>query len=130
MERAAKEHKKAPALRGEEQEGSIQKRKQGLLLAVYLVRNSELLTTFCTTSSEYAATISRQHALTETVLVVSLSVVGLECPFHCFMFYFLFRSMQKFSCKNSNYFLVNQAKGWKIGRKQSKKHFLCSLRWE
>ena len=53
-----------------------------LLLAVNLVANGQLLATLGATGSQYAAAISRLHALTETMLVVSLPVVGLECSFH------------------------------------------------
>ena len=58
-------------------------RRKGLALAVYFVRNGQLLAALGTTSGQYAATISRLHALTETMFVVSLAVVGLECSFHC-----------------------------------------------
>ena len=57
-------------------------RRKGLALAVYFVRNGQFLAALGTTSGQYAATISRLHALTETMLVVSLPVVGLECSFH------------------------------------------------
>ena len=49
---------------------------------VELVRNGQLLTTLCATCSQYSATISGSHSLTETVLVLSLSVRGLKCSFH------------------------------------------------
>ena len=65
-------------------------RGYGLFLAVYFVRNGEFLATFSATSGEYATTVSGQHALTETMLVVSLSVVGLECSFHCDMLFLIF----------------------------------------
>ena len=58
-------------------------RRKGLALAVYFVRNGQLLAALGTTSGQYAATISRLHALTETMFVVSLAVVGLECSCHC-----------------------------------------------
>ena len=54
-----------------------------LFLAVYFVRNRELLTAFGTTRSQNATTVSSRHALTETMLVVSLAIVGLERSFHC-----------------------------------------------
>lgn len=65
-------------------------RGYGLFFAVYFVRNGEFLATFSATSGEYATTVSGQHALTETMLVVSLSVVGLECSFHCDMLFLIF----------------------------------------
>lgn len=55
-----------------------------------LRQNGEFLATFSATSGEYATTVSGQHALTETMLVVSLSVVGLECSFHCDMLFLIF----------------------------------------
>ena len=53
-----------------------------LFLAVYFVRNSELLTAFGTTRSQNATTVGSRHALTETMLIVSLAIVGLERSFH------------------------------------------------
>ena len=56
----------------------------------------QLLATLSATGSQNAATVSRLHALTETMLVVSLSVVRLECSFHfryavfCFLIYISF----------------------------------------
>ena len=45
-----------------------------LFLAVYFVRNGELLTAFRTTRSQNATTVGSRHALTETMLVVSLAI--------------------------------------------------------
>lgn len=59
-----------------------------LLLAVYFVRHSQFFAALSATRSQYATTISRLHTLTETMLVVSFSVVGLECSFHCVMLFF------------------------------------------
>ena len=59
------------------------KQREKLVLAVYFIGNGQLLAALGTTSGQYAATISRLHALTETMFVVSLAVVGLECSFHC-----------------------------------------------
>ena len=52
------------------------------------VRNGQLLATFCTTSCQYATAISSLHTLTETMLVVSLTIVGLECSFRFLLCYF------------------------------------------
>ena len=52
------------------------------LLAVSFVGNCELLATFGTTGGQHAAAICCCHSLTETVLVVAASVVGLKCSFH------------------------------------------------
>ena len=46
-----------------------------LLLAVYFVRHSQFFAALSATRSQYATTISRLHTLTETMLVVSFSVV-------------------------------------------------------
>ena len=54
-----------------------------LLLAVYFVRHSQFFAALSATR------ISRLHTLTETMLVVSFSVVGLECSFHCVMLFFV-----------------------------------------
>ena len=61
-----------------------------LLLSVYLVGNGELLATFGAAHGKHAATVLGGHALTEAVLIVALSVVGLECSFHLCMSFFSF----------------------------------------
>jgi len=53
-----------------------------LLLAVYFIRYGELLTAFGTTRSQNATAVCSGHTLTETMLVVSLAIVGLERSFH------------------------------------------------
>lgn len=59
-------------------------------LSVNFVGYGELFATFGATSSEHAATIGCEHALTETVLVVSFAIVRLKSSFHClFCFYYL-----------------------------------------
>lgn len=60
-----------------------------LFLAVHLVGNSELFAALGATHSQYAATILCGHALAEAVLVVSLTVVGLESSFHDFISFIL-----------------------------------------
>ena len=52
------------------------------LLSVMLIRNGQLLAAFGTTRGKHATTILCSHSLTETVLVDSSAVVGLECSFH------------------------------------------------
>jgi len=47
-----------------------------------LIRYRQLLAAFGTTGSQHAAAILGGHSLTETVLVCSPAVVGLECSFH------------------------------------------------
>ena len=39
------------------------------------------------TGRKHAATVGSAHALAETVLVDTFVNVGLECPFHCMLFY-------------------------------------------
>lgn len=56
--------------------------RSGLLLAVNFVRYGELLAALGATRSQYAATIGGGHTLAETMLVVSLAIVGLERSFH------------------------------------------------
>ncbi len=63
--------------------------KQLLLLSVVFVRNCQLCTSLCATSCQYAAAILCSHSLTETVLVLSLSVRGLECSFHRLIFLYV-----------------------------------------
>ena len=58
-------------------------------LAVNFVGDGQFLATFGATRSEHATTVCSLHALTKTVFVVSLSVVRLECSFHCVYVVFL-----------------------------------------
>ena len=64
-------------------------KQRGLCLhAIVFVRNGEFLSALSATCSQYSATIGGSHSLTETVLVFSLSVRGLERSFHCiYLFY-------------------------------------------
>lgn len=72
-------------------------RESFLLLAVYLIGNGEFLAALCATGSENATTIGGLHALTETVLVIALAIVRLECSFH----FVLYRYNYCFSAKCS-----------------------------
>ena len=47
-----------------------------------LARYGKFLATLIATGCEHATTILSLHAQTESMLVDSLSVVGLECSFH------------------------------------------------
>ena len=49
---------------------------------MFLVRYGQFLATLCATACQYTATIGSSHSLTETVLVVTATVVGLKCSFH------------------------------------------------
>lgn len=74
-----------------------------LVLAMNFVRYGQLFATFGATSSQYATTISSLHALTETMLVVSFSVVGLECSFHFCYAVFLFWYTYQLSGKGQHF---------------------------
>ena len=72
--------------------------QQGLL-AVILVRNSELLTAMSTTRSKYATTILGLHTLAETMLVNATAIVRLKCSFHVlYLFYLIFHNS---GCKST-----------------------------
>ncbi len=55
-----------------------------------LVRDSQFLATLGAAGSQDAAAVLRGHSLSETVLVVAATVVGLKCSFHIFFAYLLF----------------------------------------
>ena len=83
--------------RGATERGNIKKEtspfRAGLFLRVcvllesVLVRNCEFLAAMTATGRKHAATVGSAHALAETVLVDTFVNVGLECPFHCMLFY-------------------------------------------
>ena len=88
-----------------------------------LIRNRQLLAALGTTGSQHAAAILRGHPLTETMLVCSPAIVGLECSFHlcCYYYLILFHHLTPFRCegslhaalparRNSHYFTVWGAK--------------------
>ena len=81
--------------------------KQLLLLTVVFVRNCQFCTSLCATSCQYAAAILCSHSLTETVLVLSLSVRGLECSFHRLIFLYVLvkKYFALFSVQNYFFFL-------------------------
>ena len=64
--------------------------RQLLFLSVVFVRNCQLCAAFCTTCCQYATAVLCGHSLTETVLVLSLSVRGLECSFHRYMLFVVY----------------------------------------
>jgi len=68
---------------------------------MHLIGNGQLLATFGTTSSKHATPIGSLHAVTETMLVVSLSVVRLERSFHMLMllFFYYSRLLSSVSCR-------------------------------
>ena len=68
-----------------------------------LVRNGQLLATFSTTRSQNATAISCGHSLTESVLVVTATVVGLKCSFHI-LFCLLFVCLYRFGVQNYDFF--------------------------
>ena len=83
--------------------------RQLLLLSVVFVRNCQLCATLCATCCQYATAVLCGHSLTETVLVLSLSVRGLECSFHCliFLYVFLFKSTLGHSARKITLFFWN-----------------------
>ena len=54
-----------------------------------LVRNGQLLASLCATRCQYATAIGCGHSFTETVLVLTATVVGLKCSFHILIFFLL-----------------------------------------
>ena len=56
--------------------------ERGLALAVYFVGNCQFLAALGAAGGQHAAAGSRLHTAAETMLVVSLSVVGLKCSLH------------------------------------------------
>lgn len=53
-----------------------------------LVANCKLMTAFAATCIDYAHSILRFHSGTEAVLISSLAITGLKCPFHLLLFFF------------------------------------------
>ena len=51
---------------------------------IILIRHGELFTPLAAACSQYSTPISCRHALTETVLILSLSDRRLECLFHLY----------------------------------------------
>lgn len=54
-----------------------------------LIRYGQFLATLCAARSQYAAAVLRGHSLSETVLVITATVVGLKCSFHIFVLLFI-----------------------------------------
>ena len=80
---------------------------QLLLLSVVFIRNCQLCATLCATCCQYATAVLCGHSLTETMLVLSLSVRGLECSFHCLIFLYVFLSkstLRHSACKITLFF--------------------------
>ena len=55
-----------------------------------LVRNGQLLATLSAAACQYTTTIGSSHSLTETMLVSTAAVRGLECSFHSYVLFYLF----------------------------------------
>ena len=77
------------------------------LHAVILVRYGQFLAAFGATGSQYTTAIGGSHSLTETVLVSSLSVGGLECSFHCCIFFYVIILCNS-GCKSRDFLRNNQ----------------------
>lgn len=74
-----------------------------------LIRNAQLFASLCATVCQYTTTIGSSHSLTETMLVGTATVRGLECSFHSyvfvlFMFMHLCSGVQNYAlfCKRPN----------------------------
>lgn len=79
---------------------------------MYFVRYSELLAAFGTTRSQNATAVSSSHTLTETMLVVSLAIVGLVRSFH-FLYRYNYYAVQCSRIRHSsdkirNIFLIGK----------------------
>ena len=72
------------------------------LFSVMFTGNAKRFATLSATSRKYAATIRCFHTMTETVLVHSLSVVGLKCSFHCLILYLLLSNLFHVPCTMYN----------------------------
>ena len=83
--------------------------RDGLCLhAIVFVRNSQFLSALGATCCQYSTTVGCSHSLTETVLVFSLSVRGLECSFHLLILFYVI-ILTNSGCKNRDFFQINQA---------------------
>ena len=80
-----------------------------LLLAMNFVRHGQLLATLSATRCQYATAVGCLHTLTETMLVISLSVVGLECSFHFCYAVFLFLIYISLHEKGQHYHVTDLA---------------------
>jgi hypothetical protein len=59
------------------------------LFTMCLIRYGQFLATFCAARGQYASAVLRGHSLSETVLVIAATVVGLKCSFHIFVLLFI-----------------------------------------
>ena len=80
-----------------------------LLLAMNFVRHGQLFATLSATRCQYATAVGCLHTLTETMLVISLSVVGLECSFHFCYAVFLFLIYISLHEKGQHYHVTDLA---------------------
>ena len=75
---------------------------------MYLVGNGQLLATLGAAGSQHAAAIGSLHALTEAMLVISLSVVRLECSFHFLMLLLIVSVSTLLGCKFTTIYPISQ----------------------
>lgn len=82
-----------------------------------LIRYGQFLATFCAARGQYASAVLRGHSLSETVLVIAATVVGLKCSFHCLIVLFLLfiLAYSNSGCKITHFFSTDK----KIGKKTS-----------
>lgn len=62
------------------------------LLQFLLVANRQLVTAFGTTAGQHLTTISRLHALTESMNGFAAAAMRLKCTFHCLISFFTLRN--------------------------------------
>ena len=79
---------------------SLYPSKNVCLLAVFLIGNGQLLATLGTAACQYTTTIGSGHSLTETMLVGTATVRGLECSFHNYVIIFSSTVGMRFGVQN------------------------------
>ena len=81
------------------------------LLTVPFVGNGELLAALSATCGQHATAVLRCHSLTETVLVIAATVVGLKCSFHIVCYCLIIMSHSDSGCKIKPFFSFIQVFG-------------------
>jgi hypothetical protein len=59
----------------------------GGLFMCFFVRNGKFVSAFSSSAGKYPSSIGSFHSAFETVLISSLSLRRLKCPFHLRLFY-------------------------------------------
>jgi hypothetical protein len=74
-----------------------------------LAADRKLGATLLATCREYAAAVLGLHTQTETVLVDALTVVGLECTFHCSLLFLVIMIFLLFLAVNTDTYTAQNA---------------------